>query len=138
MSCLRSVSRPSWSLAISPRNNLIRTPFQRRLTSTQSSGFQGVEDNAFNRERKAVKDHAAATSDLWRKLSIYATIPALIIAGVNTWILWDEHWEHWEHLPPLEERVEYPYQNIRTKNFFWGDGDKVRSWNDKVNYHKKD
>jgi len=28
-------------------------------------------------------------------------------------------------MPPLEERVEYPYQNIRTKNFTWGDGDKV-------------
>lgn len=28
-------------------------------------------------------------------------------------------------MPPLEERVEYPYQNIRTKNFAWGDGDKV-------------
>jgi cytochrome c oxidase subunit 6a len=29
-------------------------------------------------------------------------------------------------MPPLEDRVEYPYQNLRTKNFFWGDGDKVR------------
>jgi cytochrome c oxidase subunit 6a len=28
-------------------------------------------------------------------------------------------------MEPLEERPEYPYQNIRTKNFFWGDGDKV-------------
>lgn len=28
-------------------------------------------------------------------------------------------------MPPLEERVEYPYQNIRTRNFPWGDGDKV-------------
>ncbi len=28
-------------------------------------------------------------------------------------------------MPPLEERTEYPYQNIRTKNFCWGDGDKV-------------
>ena len=28
-------------------------------------------------------------------------------------------------MPPLEERTEYPYQNIRTKNFPWGDGDKV-------------
>jgi cytochrome c oxidase subunit 6a len=28
-------------------------------------------------------------------------------------------------MPPLEERVEYPYQNLRTRNFFWGDGDKV-------------
>jgi hypothetical protein len=29
-------------------------------------------------------------------------------------------------MPPLEERVEYSYQNIRTKNYGWGDGDKVR------------
>ena len=28
-------------------------------------------------------------------------------------------------MPPLEERVEYPYQNIRSKNYPWGDGDKV-------------
>jgi len=28
-------------------------------------------------------------------------------------------------MPPPEERVEYPYQNIRTKNFPWGDGDKT-------------
>jgi cytochrome c oxidase subunit 6a len=28
-------------------------------------------------------------------------------------------------MPPLEERTEYPYQNIRTKNYFWGDGDKT-------------
>lgn len=28
-------------------------------------------------------------------------------------------------MPPLEERTEYPYQNIRSKNFPWGDGDKV-------------
>ncbi|KAL8965436.1 MAG: hypothetical protein Q9183_003856, partial [Haloplaca sp. 2 TL-2023] len=52
-------------------------------------------------------------------------IPALIIASINAKNLWDEHWEHWETLPPLEERVEYDYQNIRTKKFFWGDGDKT-------------
>jgi len=28
-------------------------------------------------------------------------------------------------MPPLEERVEYPFQNIRTRNFPWGNGDKV-------------
>ncbi|TQS34268.1 hypothetical protein Golomagni_05356, partial [Golovinomyces magnicellulatus] len=53
-----------------------------------------------------------------------ATIPAILIASVNAWVLWKEHWDHFAHLPPLEERTEYAYQNIRTKNFFWGDGDK--------------
>lgn len=51
--------------------------------------------------------------------------PSLLLAGLNAYNLWNEHWEHWSHMPPLEERVEYPYQNIRTRNFPWGDGDKV-------------
>jgi cytochrome c oxidase subunit 6a len=54
-----------------------------------------------------------------------AVIPCLVIAGVNAYNLWNEHWEHWEHMPPLEERIEYPYQNIRTKNFPWSNGDKT-------------
>ena len=65
-------------------------------------------------------------TDTWRKGSIYIVIPALIIAGVNAWRLWDEHWEHKAHEPPVSERTEYPYMNIRTKNYPWGDGDKVR------------
>jgi cytochrome c oxidase subunit VIa len=28
-------------------------------------------------------------------------------------------------MPPLEERTEYPYQNLRSKNFPWSNGDKV-------------
>ncbi|OCT48594.1 cytochrome c oxidase subunit VIa [Cladophialophora carrionii] len=108
----------------------IRSTLQRRYANTASgvpsppgqggSKLAGAADNAFNRERAAVKAHAAATS------------------AINAYNLWSEHWEHWEHMPPLEERVEYPYQNIRTRNFFWGDGDKTLFWNNKVNYHKKD
>nr|POE89916.1 cytochrome c oxidase subunit 6a, mitochondrial [Quercus suber] len=109
----------------------------RRFASSGASDVGRASDNAFNRERAAVKDHAAATSDTWRKLSIYVVIPALCIAGVNAWRLWDEHWEHVAHGPPLEERTEYSYMNIRTKNFFWGDGDKTLFWNPKVNHHKK-
>lgn len=52
-------------------------------------------------------------------------IPCLCIASVNAYRLWTEHWEHVAHGPSLEEKTEYPFQNIRTKNFFWGDGDKV-------------
>lgn len=59
-----------------------------------------------------------------------AVVPCLILAGLNAYNLWNEHWEHWEHMPPLEERVEYPYQNIRVKNFAWGDGDKVSVFSD--------
>ncbi|OTA95866.1 hypothetical protein M434DRAFT_393338 [Hypoxylon sp. CO27-5] len=110
---------------------VFRSALQRRLASTET-------ENTFIKERQAVKEHAAATTELWRKISVYAVVPALILAGINAYNLWNEHWEHWEHLPPLEERVEYPYQNIRTKNFPWGDGDKTLFWNDKVNYHNKD
>ncbi|RMY65887.1 hypothetical protein D0863_08804 [Hortaea werneckii] len=110
-----------------------RQTLQRRFASAEQGpsgiGAQGLDGaamkNAFNSERAAVKEHAAATSDLWRKLSIYVVIPAIAIAGANAYRLWVEHWEHKSHEPPLEEQPEYPYQNIRTKNFFWGDGDKV-------------
>jgi cytochrome c oxidase subunit 6a len=49
-------------------------------------------------------------------------IPCIVLAGVNAYRLWTEHWEHVAHGPA----PEYPFQNIRTKNYFWGDGDKVR------------
>ena len=52
-----------------------------------------------------------------------AVPPCLILAAINSYNLWEEHWEH---MPPMEERTEYPYQNIRVKNYPWGDGDKVR------------
>ena len=52
-------------------------------------------------------------------------IPSIILAGVNAYRLWTEHWEHVAHGPALEDKPEYPFQNIRTKNYFWGDGDKV-------------
>ncbi|KAL8691629.1 MAG: hypothetical protein Q9218_003184 [Villophora microphyllina] len=102
-----------------------RNTVQRRFASGEMPKLTGAADNAFNRERMAVKQHAGQSADLWRKLSIYVAIPALILASINAKILWDEHWEHWATLPPLEERVEYDYQNIRTKKFFWGDGDKL-------------
>lgn len=54
-----------------------------------------------------------------------AIVPCLIGGGLNAYNLWNEHWEHWAHMPALEERTEYPYQNIRSKNYPWGDGDKV-------------
>lgn len=56
---------------------------------------------------------------------VSAVPPCVILAAINAYNLWEEHWEHWAHDTPLEERTEYPYQNIRVKNFPFGDGDKV-------------
>jgi hypothetical protein len=50
----------------------------------------------------------------------------MIVAAVNGKLRWDAHWEHVAHDTPREDKPEYAYQNIRTKNYFWGDGDKVR------------
>jgi len=111
----------------------IRRPYS---TPTGGSALKGDADNAFNRERAAVKQHAAETSGLWRKLSIYVVVPCVAIAAANAWVLWNEHWEHFAHEPPIEEKTEYQYQNIRKKNYPWGDGDKTLFWNSKVNYHK--
>ncbi|KAL9943182.1 hypothetical protein D7B24_004997 [Verticillium nonalfalfae] len=115
----------------------LRAPAQRRLAS--SAG-----ENAFISERQHAKEHASGTtgpslSNPFRETQLpFACIPALGLAGWNAYSLWNEHWEHWSHMPPLEERTEYSYQNIRTKNFSWGNGDKTIFWNDDVNYHNKD
>ncbi|CAA9965652.1 hypothetical protein CFE70_008632 [Pyrenophora teres f. teres 0-1] len=127
-----------------PRQAIARAPARagRRTYSSESpKQFAGAEDNEFNRERAHIAQHAAESGELWRKLTIYVAIPCIIVASVNAKIRWDAHWEHVaheEHENPRSERPEYPYQNIRTKNYFWGDGDKTAFWNDKVNYHKKD
>ncbi|KAJ9420293.1 cytochrome c oxidase subunit VIa-domain-containing protein [Fusarium oxysporum] len=95
----------------------LRAPLQRRFASTT--------ENEFIKERQHIKEHAVGTTELWKKISLYGVAPCLIAAGANAYWLWNEHWEHWNHMPPLEERTEYPYQNIRTKNYQWGNGDKV-------------
>lgn len=66
----------------------VRNTIQRRFASGEMPKLTGAADNAFNRERMAVKQHAAASSgtlvhrmqlpdlrtdailDLWRKLSL--------------------------------------------------------------------
>ncbi|GAB1211227.1 hypothetical protein ATERTT37_000340 [Aspergillus terreus] len=134
----RNLLRLSQRSAQQLRATPVRSAVQRRLNSTDAKMPSWAVDNEFNRERANVKHHAASTSDLWKKLSIFAVIPCLILGSVNAYNLWEEHWEHWEHMPPLEERTEYPYQNIRVKNYPWGDGDKTIFWNSDVNYHNKD
>ncbi|KAL8681502.1 MAG: hypothetical protein Q9186_002388 [Xanthomendoza sp. 1 TL-2023] len=113
----------------------LRNTAQRRLASGEMPKLTGAADNAFNRERMAIfggnfpyskEAYTPLFSSIQRCLiSLSVAVPSLIIAAINAKNLWDEHWEHWSHLPPLEDRIEYDYMNIRTKKFFWGDGDKT-------------
>ena len=64
-------------------------------------------------------------------------VPAITISLFNAYKLYAEHHNHTVHGPLPEEKIEFPYQNIRVKNFPWGDGDKTLFWNDRVNYHSK-
>ena len=52
------------SMRIAPRRAVTRRQYSAEARG--GSGFTGAQDNAFNRERKAVKDHAAATSGKYR------------------------------------------------------------------------
>ncbi|UZP37902.1 hypothetical protein NXS19_005718 [Fusarium pseudograminearum] len=46
----------------------LRAPAQRRFASTQ---------NEFIKERQHIKEHAAGTTELWKKISLYGVAPAL-------------------------------------------------------------
>lgn len=54
----RTVSRSAYQ----PPTRLFRNTFQRRFASSGEPPLTGAADNAFNRERRAVKQHAAASS----------------------------------------------------------------------------
>ncbi|KAL6713552.1 Cytochrome c oxidase subunit 6A [Lecanora helva] len=121
-----SIIRPSHFVGVKMRSRFARHALPRGFAGTAPQKLEGPMDNAFNRERLAVKAHAAQSAGQTRSISRLAVvIPALILASLNAKNLWDEHWEHWEHMPPLEDRVQYPYMNIRTKAYPWGDGDKT-------------
>lgn len=48
------------------RTRSIPSPIRKRFTSSEvSSHLKGLPDNAFNRERQAIKEHAAATSGMY-------------------------------------------------------------------------
>lgn len=56
------------------RSPILRQLGRRQLHGAGQSGFQGAADNAFNRERAAVKDHAAATSGMFRACRFLARV----------------------------------------------------------------
>lgn len=95
---------------------------------------------AFKDAITAEQHHAEGTSSFWRKISYFIAAPAVIATAINTYFVEAEHAEHRKHLAHVKDEdwpAQYDFQNIRSKNFFWGDGDKTLFWNPVINRHIK-
>ncbi|KAK9350347.1 cytochrome c oxidase, subunit VIa [Lipomyces doorenjongii] len=99
-----------------------------------------VMGKKFLDEQKAIHHHASSTAGMWYKVSLYVALPLVTVALIRSFKQETEHISHVKHhaheepedLPP-----EFPYQNIRRKDFFWGNGDKTLFWNDLTNVHRE-
>ncbi|PWZ03143.1 mitochondrial cytochrome c oxidase subunit VIa [Testicularia cyperi] len=98
-----------------------------------------AENSEFLAEREHIKEHAAKSADLWRKVSLYVCIPGSIVLGVYIYGIEKHHLDHVKHefhengdQPP--ERTFYEYNNIRKKGFPWGDGSKSFFHNEMINH----
>ncbi|EPQ30264.1 uncharacterized protein PFL1_02380 [Pseudozyma flocculosa PF-1] len=94
--------------------------------------------NEFVAERMHIKEHAAKSADLWRKVSIYVCIPGSIVLGVYIYGIEAEHHAHAMHEfhengEQAPEKTKYEYNTIRKKAFPWGDGSKTLFHNDIFN-----
>ncbi|KAH9081980.1 COX6A, subunit VIa of cytochrome c oxidase [Lactarius deliciosus] len=76
-------------------------------------------------KREAIKHHAAGTTALWRRISLFVCIPGTF--AVLAWVrnVEAEHAEHQEHLKKengghLPEAPGYDYLNRRVKPYPWG------------------
>jgi len=96
-----------------------------RRTKADVHQLPGEPSKEWLAQGDALKHHAAQTTDLWRKISLYVCVPIVLstIAWVNN--VEGEHAAHLEHLKEehggeLPEKPEYPYLNKRSKPFPWG------------------
>ncbi|KAH3901624.1 cytochrome c oxidase subunit VIa SCDLUD_001390 [Saccharomycodes ludwigii] len=109
-----------------------------RSISTKVYPVDKAAGEAFRHHLEATTAHAKETTALWRKITFFVAFPAIALAAVNTYFIEAEHAEHREHLKHVKDEdwpKDYEFQNIRSKPFFWGDGDKTLFWNPVINRH---
>lgn len=94
--------------------------------------------DAFKKSYEEKVHHSEAVTKLWKRITYLVAVPALIAAAIpviNIELKHAKHREHLRHMSDDEWPVQYDYQNIRARKFFWGDGDKTLFWNSDVNRH---
>ncbi|KAF9244602.1 mitochondrial cytochrome c oxidase subunit VIa [Melanogaster broomeanus] len=93
-------------------------------------GFRSMSTNSapgsdyFSR-LQALRDHAAQTTDLWRKISFYVAFPATFVTCAWVYNVETEHAAHEKHKieengGKLPQPPAYEYLNRRVKPFPWG------------------
>lgn len=100
-----------------------------------------IAAESFKQSLNATKTHAAKTSKFWAKVGLTVALPCIFLTAINTYFVEKEHADHRKHLALVNDDewpTQYEFQNIRSKPFFWGDGDKTLFWNPIVNRHIKD
>lgn len=94
--------------------------------------------NKFKQSIINTQDHAGSTTNLWFKISLWVALPAIIFSGYHVYGVEMEHKKHRDHLAHVPDKDwprDYEFMNVRTKPFFWGDGDKTLFWNPVINRH---
>lgn len=84
-------------------------------------------------------EHARASANLWRNISI-GTIPVLAVCAYYVYGTETHHLQHLKEVAKVPDEdwpVEFEYQNIRSRKFFWGDGEKTMFWS-WANHRKTD
>lgn len=97
-----------------------------------------VAAKQFKESLQNTETHAGSTSNLWFKISMLVALPAILLTTYHVYGIEMEHKRHREHLkhvPDEDWPRDYEFMNIRSKPYFWGDGDKTAFWNPVVNRH---
>ncbi|CCH60720.1 hypothetical protein TBLA_0D02150 [Henningerozyma blattae CBS 6284] len=88
--------------------------------------------------QNAVKSHAAETAIMWRNVSFFVAFPIIALTVYSVSGIEIEHAHHRKKLRQIPDKnwpIEYDFQNVRSKPYFWGDGDKTLFWNKGINRH---
>ncbi|RSH85964.1 Cytochrome c oxidase subunit 6A, mitochondrial [Apiotrichum porosum] len=98
--------------AARPAAQVARAVRTRGFTSTSGA------PNEFLAERAAAEAHAKETTNLWKNISFYVCIPAIIGGAAWTYKLEAAHHEHLEHIKhdnggEMPAIPDYEYLNIR-------------------------
>lgn len=120
MFALRRVARPSTAAFRPALRNTTRN-INSKVQEVLKEGPYKINQagaKAYEAEYVATENHAAHTSKLWRKISIYVCTPVILATCVNTYFVEMKHAEHREHLSHLTDEdfpPEYEFQNVRSK-----------------------